>query len=131
MPKTNQFKETIAKVRQLGAEMVDLKFCGFFGSWHHLTIPVRRLSDKTFIEGEAFDASSIAGFKSVEMGDMILLPDPATLQVDPFWKLPTASFICSIAEADTKEGFIRDPRFVARKAEGYLRKTGIADESSS
>jgi glutamine synthetase len=121
--------ETIARVRKSNAEMVDLKFCGFLGQWHHLTIPASRLSEATFFEGEAFDGSSIPGFKSVEAGDMVLLPDPSTMLMDPFWKTPTVSFICDIAEADTKASFDRDPRGVARRAEEHLRSTGIADES--
>ncbi len=125
----NGVKKIVEKVRSLGAEMVDLKFCGFFGGWHHLTIPVSRLSEKTFSHGEAFDASSIPGFKTVEQGDMVLLPDPKTMQVDPFWEIPTVSFICAVAEADTKKGFERDPRNVAARAAAYLKSTGIADES--
>jgi glutamine synthetase len=126
---SNKIRRAIAEVQKSGAEMVDLKFCGFLGNWHHLTIPAGRLSEKTFLEGEAFDASAIPGFKTVEQGDMVLLPDPATLQLDPFWKTPTASFICEIAEADSKKAFNRDPRGVARRAEEWLRKSGVADES--
>jgi glutamine synthetase len=122
-------REAINKVQKLNAEMVDLKFCGFLGQWHHLTIPASRLSEKTFTEGEAFDGSAIPGFKAVESGDMVLLPDPGTLLLDPFWKVPTVSFICDIGEADTKASFGRDPRGVAGRAEQYLRRQGIADES--
>lgn len=124
-----KIEEAISKVIEANAEMVDLKFCGLLGQWHHLTIPTSRLSEQTFLTGEAFDGSSIAGFKKVEMGDMVLLPDPATMLIDPVLKTPTASFICDVAEADTQASFDRDPRGVSTRAEAYLRDQGIADES--
>lgn len=127
--KTANFRVAVDQVRKLNAEMIDLKFCGMLGHWHHLTIPASRLSEKIFTEGEAFDGSSIPGFKTVEQGDMVLLPDPQTMLLDPFWAAPTVSFICDIVEADSKASFNRDPRGVAERAEEALRASGIADES--
>ncbi len=108
---------------------VDLKFSNLFGGWHHVTLPASRLSENIFSSGIGFDGGSIPGFKHVEAGDMILLPDRNTAFIDSFWDRPTLSMICDIAEADTKESFIKDPRGVAKRAESYLRSTGFADES--
>lgn len=108
---------------------LDLKFTDLFGGWHHLTVPAKALQEELFRSGYGFDSSSMPGFKTVEAGDMILLPDPTSWFIDPFWQEPTLSFFCNIVEADTRVQFHRDPRCVARKAEEYLRSTGIATES--
>ena len=127
--KSGKIREVLEAVRTSGAEMVDLKFIDLFGQWHHLTIPATQLRDETFEQGVPFDASSTPGFKTVEAGDMVLIPDAETAQRDPFWEVPTLGMICDIAEADTKEPYTRDPRRIARRAENYLRSTGISDES--
>ncbi len=108
---------------------VDLKFSNLFGGWHHVTIPASGLSEDIFTKGVGFDGGSIPGFKKVESGDMVLLPDRSTAFLDSFWDMPTLSMICDIAEADTKVSFLKDPRGVARRAESHLKATGIADES--
>jgi glutamine synthetase len=110
-------------------EMIDLKFIDLFGRWHHLSLPKSQLNLDMFERGVPFDGSSTAGFKSVEAGDMVLIPDIATARLDPFWDMPTLSFICSSAEADTLELYKREPRSIAQKAERYLIQTGIADKS--
>ncbi|OQX84095.1 type I glutamate--ammonia ligase [candidate division KSB1 bacterium 4484_87] len=116
-------------VEQEKIEMVDLKFIDLFGRWHHLTIPVSQFSERVFEKGVAFDGSSVPGFKKLEAGDMLLIPDPSTMWIDPFWDMPTLSFICSAYEADTRDLFKNDPRNIARRAEEYLKSTGIADQS--
>ena len=116
-------------VEEQNIEMVDLKFCDLFGRWHHLTMPVSQLEEKIFTRGVAFDGSSVPGFKRLEAGDMVLIPDVDTLWIDPFWEQKTVSFICAPHEADTIELFKNDPRNIALRAEQYLRETGIADES--
>ncbi|NLH50568.1 MAG: type I glutamate--ammonia ligase [Myxococcales bacterium] len=108
-------------------EMIDLKYIDLFGRWQHLTIPIKRLSPALFTDGEPFDGSSAPGYKKVESGDMVIVPDIRTAEIDPFWNYPTLSLICNICEADTKQLFGRDPRGVADRAEQYLRATGIAD----
>jgi glutamine synthetase len=109
--------------------MIDLKFIDLFGRWHHLSLPKSQLNMDMFKRGVPFDGSSTPGFKAVESGDMTLLPDVKTAKLDPFWDVPTLSFICSSAEADTLKLYKREPRSVAHKAEQYLIKTGIADQS--
>lgn len=110
-------------------EAVDLKFCDLFGRWHHITIPVSQFDESVFTKGIAFDGSSVPGFKKLEAGDMVLLPDVRTMLIDKFWEQKTLSFICSAYEADTRELFKNDPRNVAYRAEQYLKETGIADKS--
>jgi len=108
---------------------VDLKFTDLFGAWHHLTVPRGAIDERFFEAGVGFDGSSIPGFSRLEAGDLVLLPDPTTAFLDPFWEERTLSFICNIGEADTREPYHRDPRSVAKRAEEYLVKTGIATQS--
>jgi glutamine synthetase len=110
-------------------EQVDLKFSDLFGTWHHLSIPATHLGPELLAEGVGFDAGSVGGFKSVEHGDMVLVPDLETAFVDPFLRAPTLSFICNVAEADTRDPFDRDPRRIATKACDYMVGTGIADDA--
>jgi glutamine synthetase len=124
-----EIKKVLDFAKDNKVEMVDFKFCGLFGRWHHLTLPATRLSESLFETGESFDASSIPGFKTVESGDMALIPDPTTALIDPFWEKPTLSFICNIEEVGSGKPFVRDPRVIANKAEEYLIGTGIADKS--
>jgi glutamine synthetase len=126
------FKDTKAVldfVKRKSVRMVDLKFTDLFGRWHHVTIPRTGFGEEIFTQGVGFDASRTPGFKSLESGDMVLVPDIRTGFMDPFWEDHTLSFICNAHEADTLEPFSRDPRHVAGKAEEYLRRTGIADRS--
>jgi len=109
-------------------QMVDLKFCDLWGRWHHLTIPASQFTPALMKNGIGFDGSAV-GLKSVKAGDMVLVPDLSTGAVDPFWDMPTLSFVCTTLEADTKAIFDNDPRNIAIRAEAYLRETGIADES--
>ncbi len=110
-------------------EMVDLKFCDLFGRWHHLTIPVSQFDESVFTKGLAFDGSSIPGFKKLEAGDMVMIPDTETMLIDVFWEMRTLSFICSAYEADSQDLFKKDPRNIAFRAEQFLKQTGIADRS--
>jgi glutamine synthetase len=108
--------------------MVDLKFIDLWGRWHHVTITASEFKKSIMEDGVGFDGSSV-GLKSVKSGDMALIPDLATGFRDPFWDAPTLSFICNTVEADTKALFALDPRVIARNAEAYLVKSGIADSS--
>jgi len=126
---TKKIEDTLQFAREQEVEMVDLKFCDLFGRWHHLTIPVSQFDASVFTRGVAFDGSSVPGFKTLEAGDMVLIPDADTLLIDRFWQQKTMSFICSAYEADTLELFKNDPRNVAYRTEQFLRSTGIADQS--
>ena len=115
-------------VETQGIQMVDLKFTDLWGRWHHLTVPENQFTPTLMEAGVGFDGSAV-GLKSVKAGDMVLVPDLSTGFADPFCDAPTLSFICTTLEADTKAAFDNDPRNVARRAEEYLVKTGIADRS--
>ena len=118
--------EAIKYAEEHGAKMIDCKFVDFVGSWHHITYPISRLRD-CFEDGFGFDGSSIRGWKSIDNSDMLMLPDPSTAQIDPFLEVPSLSLICDIVDPITREPYGRDPRGLARRAEAYLRSTGIAD----
>ena len=123
----NTPKSVMELAKKQGAKMVDVKFVDTFGTWQHFSLPISELTEEVFDEGYGFDGSSIRGWKSIEASDMLALPDPETAFLDPFCAVPTLSLTCSIAETGTKELYTRDPRGIARRAEKYLRSTGLAD----
>ncbi len=110
-----------------GLEMMDLKFVDLLGSWQHCSYPIAILDEETFEEGLGFDGSSIRGWQGIHVSDMLALPLAETAVIDPFFAKPTVSVIANIVDPVTKEPYSRDPRFIARKAETYLKKTGVAD----
>ncbi len=120
-------KEVVSFAKENGALMVDYKFMDFVGIWQHFTTPMSEFDVDTFEEGLGFDGSSIRGWQPIHASDMIILPDPVTARMDPFTAIPTLSLICNIFDPITKEDYSRDPRNIARKAEAYLKKTGLAD----
>jgi glutamine synthetase len=107
--------------------MIDVKFVDTFGTWQHFCMPIAELTEEAFADGYGFDGSSIRGWKSIEASDMLAMPDPDTAFMDPFFAVPTLSLICNITETGTKEGYTRDPRGMALRAEKYLQSTGLAD----
>lgn len=108
-------------------QFIDFKFMDFPGQWQHFTIPASRFDEGSFENGYGFDGSSIRGWKSINESDMLIIPDPTTMFVDPFIVAPTISLICDVYEPTTKEKYSRCPRNIAQKAEAYLKSTGIAD----
>lgn len=114
-------------VKEHKVKMVDLKFMDFPGQWQHFSVPVHELTEKSFEEGFGFDGSSIRGWKSINESDMLVIPDPTTAFIDPFIEVPTISLICDVYDPLTKEKYERCPRYIAQKAEAYLKSTGIAD----
>ena len=115
-------------LRASGAQMVDVKFSGILGRWHHITLPSDQFTDRIFEDGVPFDGSSIPGLTRVESSDLLLLPDPESSFLDPFKQVPTLSIVADVAEAETKTPFARDPRSVARRACAHLRATDLADD---
>jgi glutamine synthetase len=109
-----------------GAKMIDCKFIDFPGSWQHITYPIERL-EEGFEDGYGFDGSSIRGWKAINNSDMLMMPDPNSAMMDPFLKVPTLSLTCDVVDPLTREGYNRCPRGLARRAEAYLKSTGIAD----
>jgi glutamine synthetase len=120
-------KEVLAFCKEKNVQLVDIKFCDFLGTWQHFCIPIAELEEDVFEAGLGFDGSSIRGWKGIEASDMILLLDPATAILDPFPKTTTLSLVADAVDPITREPYSRDPRNVAKKAETYLKSTGIAD----
>ena len=109
-------------------DFVDLKFTDLRGVWQHMSVPSHEFSDENVKKGFGFDGSSIKGFSTIYESDMLLMPDTATIFVDPFFP-KTLSVICDVYDPDSGEPFEKDPRYTAKKAEEYLKKSGVADIS--
>jgi glutamine synthetase len=122
-------KDALDLVKKNKVEIVDFKFIDVPGLWQHFSIPAAELTADLFEEGIGFDGSSIRGFQSINESDMLLIPDAETAMMDPFTEHGTLSLVCNVIDAVTREPYSRDPRYVAQKAEKYLKSTGIADTS--
>jgi glutamine synthetase len=127
--KAGEVGRVLDLVRDRKIQVVDVKFCDLPGTWQHFSIPATALDEDVFREGLGFDGSSIRGFQAINESDMLLLPDPASAFVDPVLQVPTLSLTCDIYDPITLEPYSRDPRFIAFKAEEYLKTTGIATTS--
>lgn len=119
--------DILSYVKTNKIQFVDFKFMDFPGQWQHFTVPVSQFSESSFENGYGFDGSSIRGWKAINESDMLLIPDPTTMFLDPFIKAPTISLICDVFEPATKEKYSRCPRNIAQKADAYLKSTGLAD----
>ncbi|MFP5318714.1 MAG: type I glutamate--ammonia ligase [Acidimicrobiia bacterium] len=119
--------DVLKLVKDSGIEMIDFRFCDLPGLMQHFSSPAHELSEDVFEDGLGFDGSSIRGFQEIQESDMILIPDPNTAVIDPFVQHPTLNLNCFVRDPVTGEPYSRDPRYVARKAEDYLRSTGLAD----
>jgi glutamine synthetase len=120
-------EDVLEWAQETRAAMVDLKFCDLLGTWQHMTLPVRAFDDSAFDDGLGFDGSSIRGWQGISESDMLLMPQAETAVLDPAAEVPTLSLVCEIADPLTREPYARDPRGVARRAEEYLRASGVAD----
>ena len=122
-------KDVLALIKDKEVKYVDFRFTDFKGKWQHVTFDVSMVDEETFEDGVMFDASSIAGWKPINDSDMKLIPDPQTATIDPFFAETTLVLVCDAVEPLTNEPYSRDPRSIARKAEAYLKTTGIGDTS--
>jgi len=120
-------KEVLSMAKESGAKVVDLRFMDFPGLWQHFTVPIRELEESSFEDGFGFDGSSIRGWQPIHASDMLVVPDPATAKIDPFYEAPTLVLICNIVDPVTREAYTRDPRNIAQKADAYLKNSGIGD----
>ena len=118
---------TLSLIKEHDIKWIDLRFTDTKGKEQHLSIPSSYIDDEFFENGQMFDGSSIAGWKGIDESDMILMPDDSTATIDPFTEAATLNLRCDIVEPSTMQGYERDPRSVARRAEEYLKSTGIAD----
>ena len=121
--------DVLKLVQDSEAQVVDLRFCDLPGLMQHFSIPAGELQAENFDEGFGFDGSSIRGFQEIQESDMLLIPDPDSVYVDPFREHKTVNMNCFVKDPVTGEWYTRDPRNIARKAESYLKETGIADTS--
>ncbi len=114
-------------IKDNDVKFVDFRFTDTKGKEQHVSVPSHTVDEKLFEEGKMFDGSSIAGWKAINESDMILMPDASTAVLDPFTEEPTLLLRCDIIEPTTMKGYERDPRSIAKRAEAYLKSTGIAD----
>src|ERR1700693_5562603 len=122
-------REVIERAKAEGVEVVDVRFIDLPGTWQHFSLPLSELEVDSFKEGLGFDGSSIRGFQAINESDMLLIPDPETAFVDPVLGVRTLSVICDIYDPIPREPYSRDPRFIAFKAEEYLKMSGVATTS--
>jgi glutamine synthetase len=120
-------EEVFKLIEDKGVKFVDYRFTDTRGKEQHVTVPVSAFGEDIFEEGKMFDGSSISGWKGIQESDMILMPDPATAVIDPFFEEPTMNITCDVIEPSTMQGYGRDPRSLAKRAEAYLKASGIGD----
>ena len=121
-------RDVMSEIKERDARFVDLKFVDLFGTLQHLTVSVESIDESTFYDGLGFDGSSVRGFKEINESDMLLLPDPTSLFVDPFFDDPTLSLFCDIIDPVGHKPYDRDVRGIARRAERLVESLGIADK---
>jgi glutamine synthetase len=121
--------DVLNTIKEYGVKFVDFRFTDTIGKEQHVSVPASVLNEETFTEGKMFDGSSVAGWKGINESDMILMPDAATAVLDPFTDEPTINISCNVVEPATGEGYERDPRSIAGRAEAYLKASGIADSA--
>ncbi len=119
--------EVISLLKEKDVKFVDFRFTDTKGKEQHVTVPAHTIDDDVFEDGKMFDGSSIAGWKGIQESDMILLPDAVSTVLDPFAEDTTVNIRCDVIEPSTMQGYVRDPRSLGKRAEAYLKSTGIAD----
>src|SRR5512140_1804762 len=119
--------DVIKLIKEKDVKFADLRFTDTRGKEQHVTIPAKLVDEDLFSDGKMFDGSSIAGWKGINESDMILMPEAGSAVLDPFFEETTVNIRCDVIEPATMQGYERDPRSLARRAEAYLKSTGIAD----
>lgn len=120
-------EKTLGLIKEHSVKFVDFRFTDTKGKEQHVTVPAQTIEEDTFVDGKMFDGSSIAGWKGINESDMILMPEDDTSVIDPFADEVTLNLRCDVIEPTTMQGYERDPRSAAKRAEAYLKSTGIAD----
>ena len=120
-------EKALELMKENDVKFVDFRFADTRGKEQHVTVPAHTVDEDLFEEGKMFDGSSIAGWKGINESDMILMPDATTAVIDPFYDETTLILRCDIVEPATMQGYERDPRSIAKRAEAYLKSTGIGD----
>ena len=119
--------DVLKAIKDNDVKYVDLRFTDPKGKWQHVTFDISMVDEDFFSEGQMFDGSSIAGWKAINESDMLLMPDPATACMDPFFAASTMSIVCDVLDPITGQSYDRDPRGIAKRAEAYVKATGIGD----
>jgi glutamine synthetase len=119
--------DVMSMVKENEIKFVDFRFTDTRGKEQHVSVPVSAFDEDKFTSGHAFDGSSIAGWKGIEASDMLLMPDPATANIDPFYEEPTLFLTCDVLEPGDGKPYERDPRSLAKRAEAYLKSSGVGD----
>src|SRR5437762_13056764 len=120
-------KQVLAMIKEKDVKFVDFRFTDPRGKWQHTARMASATQEDSFTDGVMFDGSSIAGWKAINESDMVLMPDPASAHMDPFYAQTTLAIFCDILEPSTGEGYARDPRMIAKRAEAYLKQTKAGD----
>ena len=120
-------KNVMKLIKDSDVKYADFRFTDPRGKWQHVTFDIGMIEEETFAEGQMFDGSSIAGWKAINESDMCLMPDPASACIDPFFAETTLVLVCDVLEPTTGEPYNRDPRGIAKKAEGMVKSMGVGD----
>ncbi len=120
-------KDVLAYAKDKGARQLDLRFIDLPGVWQHVSYPIGQLEESSFEDGFGIDGSSIRGWAAINESDMLLIPDPKTAMMDPFFDVPTLVMTGNVIDPITRQKYERDPRWIAQKAEKYLLSTGAGD----
>src|SRR5690606_7879860 len=120
-------EEIVKLIAEGEVAFVDFSFTDTLGREHQMTVPGHTVDEEKLESAQAFDGSSIAGWKGIEASDMLLMPDPSTARLDPFREESTLIVTCDVLEPSDLKGYNRDPRSLARRAEAYLKSSGLGD----
>jgi glutamine synthetase len=120
-------KQVLDIIKEKEVKFVDFRFTDTRGKEQHVGVPISAFGEDKFTEGHAFDGSSIAGWKGIQASDMLLMPDPETAFIDPFFDETTLVISCDVVEPSDGKGYDRDPRSIAKRAEAYLKSSGLGD----
>ena len=129
VPDCRTVEDLLKAIKDEKVQMIDLRFTDLPGVWQHFSVPPSAVNVDALNEGIGFDGSSIRGFQEIQESDMLVVPDPTTAFLDPFSPATTLVLTCDIRDPATGQSYSRDPRYIAQKAETYLKGTGRADTS--
>ena len=119
--------DVLKQIKDKEVKFVDLRFTDTKGKEQHVSVPAKQFTMEKFEDGHAFDGSSIAGWKGIEASDMLLMPEANTARLDPFTDETVLNITCDVIEPSDGKGYDRDPRSIAKRAEAYLKSTGLGD----